>query len=267
SKLAIDWYRSRFKKVLRELENNYSKYRISDALMSTYKLIWDDYCSWFLEMVKPPFGEAIDQKTYDAVISILEDNLKILHPFVPFVSEEIWQNIKKRSKEEALIVASWPEFADFDASLIDGFAMASEVISGIRSVRTTKNISYKDSIRLQVLNNENTSKDFDPIIKKLGNVSELTYVDEQVKGALSFRVKSNDYFIPVAGAIDVEAEKAKLEEELNYNRGFLKSVEKKLSNERFVNNAPAKVVEVEQQKKQDAEAKIEAIEASLKALS
>ena len=267
SKLAIDWYRSRFQQVLGELEANYSKYRMSDALMSTYKLVWDDYCSWFLEMVKPPFGEAMDRKTFDAVIAILEDNLKILHPFVPFVSEEIWQSIKARSKEEALIVSSWPENEDFDASLIDGFAMASEVISGIRSIRTAKNISYKDTIELQVLNNENTGKTFDPVIKKLGNVSTLDYVDEQVKGALSFRVKSNDYFIPVAGAIDVDAEKAKLEEELNYTRGFLKSVEKKLSNERFVNNAPAKVVEMEQQKKQDAAAKIEAIEASLKALS
>ena len=186
---------------------------------------------------------------------------------MPFVSEEIWQTMKERSKEEALIVATWPENEDFDASLIEEFTVASEVVSGIRSIRKEKNISYKDQIELQVLNNEKVAANFDPVIEKLGNISTLGYTNEQVKGALSFRVKSNDYFIPVAGAVDVEAEKAKLEEELKYNRGFLQSVEKKLSNERFVSGAPAKVVEIEKQKKADAESKIEAIMASLKALS
>lgn len=266
SRLALEWYNAKFQKTLREIEDHYKKYRMSDALMATYKLVWDDYCSWLLEMVKPPYGEAIDAKTYTEVITVLEKNLKLLHPFVPFVSEEIWQAIKERSKEEALIVASWPELEDYSEKVIAEFAFAAEVISGIRSIRKEKNIPHKDQIGLQVLNNENTAKTFDPVIIKMGNISSLEYVDQQVKGALSFRVKSNDYFIPVAGAVDVDAEKAKLEEELNYTRGFLKSVEKKLSNERFVNNAPAKVVEMEQQKKQDAEAKIEAIEASLKAL-
>ena len=266
SKIAIDWYKARFQQALAEIEDHYKKYRMSDALMATYKLVWDDYCSWLLEMVKPPFGEAMDAITYNAIIEILEDNLKILHPFVPFVSEEIWQALKERSAEEALIVARWPEITSFDQTKIDEFAVASEVISGIRSIRKEKNISHKEQIDLQVLNNEKTPATYDPVIKKMGNIAELSYVDQQVQGALSFRVRSNDYFIPIAGTVDVEAEKAKLEEELKYNRGFLKSVEKKLSNERFVNNAPAKVVEIEQQKKQDAEAKIEAIESSLKAL-
>ncbi len=266
SRLALDWFNAKFQKTLREIEDHYKKYRMSDALMATYKLVWDDYCSWLLEMVKPPYGEAIDAKTYAEVVSILEQNLKLLHPFVPFVSEEIWQAIKERSKEEALIVASWPEMTDYKEEVISEFAIAAEVISGIRSIRKEKNIPHKDQIGLQVLNNEKTAATFDPVIVKMGNISSLEYVEQQVKGALSFRVKSNDYFIPVAGAVDLDAEKAKLEEELNYTRGFLKSVEKKLSNERFVNNAPAKVVEIEQQKKQDAEAKIEAIEASLKAL-
>ena len=266
SKVAITWFRARFNQALQEIEDNYSKYRMSDALMGTYKLVWDDYCSWFLEMVKPAFGEAIDVKTYEAVIEILEDNLKILHPFVPFVSEEIWQALKERSIDEALIVASWPGKTDYDASLTDDFAIASEVVSGIRSIRKQKNIPHKDQIVLQVLNNEKVSPVFDPIITKLGNISALDYVNDPVQGALSFRVKSNDYFIPMAGAVDIDAEKAKLEEELDYTRGFLRSVEKKLSNERFVNSAPEKVVAIEQQKKQDAEAKIEAIQASLKAL-
>ena len=267
AKIAIQWYKAKFQKSLQEIDDNYKKYRMSDALMATYKLVWDDYCSWFLEMVKPVYGQPMDKTTFDAVTEILEDNLKILHPFVPFVSEEIWQSMKERSKNEALIISSWPEVENFDASLVEEFAVASEVISGIRSIRKEKNISYKDQIELQVLNNENVAGTFDPVIEKLGNISTLGYTDAQVKGALSFRVKSNDYFIPVAGAIDVDAEKAKLEEELNYTRGFLKSVEKKLSNEKFVGGAPAKVVENEKQKKADAEAKIEAILASLEALS
>ncbi|MFD0976323.1 valine--tRNA ligase [Salinimicrobium gaetbulicola] len=266
SKIAIEWYKARFQQALLEIEDHYKKYRMSDALMATYKLVWDDYCSWLLEMVKPPFGEAMDAVTYNSIIEILEDNLKILHPFVPFVSEEIWQALKERSPQEALIIAEWPEITSFDRSKIDEFMVASEVISGIRGIRKEKNIPHKEQIELQVLNNEKTPSTYDPVIKKMGNISELSYVDQQVQGALSFRVKSNDYFIPIAGAVDIEAEKAKLEEELNYTRGFLKSVEKKLSNERFVNNAPAQVVEIEQQKKQDAEAKIEAIESSLKAL-
>ncbi|HET7360619.1 MAG TPA: class I tRNA ligase family protein, partial [Salinimicrobium sp.] len=191
---------------------------------------------------------------------------KILHPFVPFVSEEIWQNLKTRSSKEALIISSWPETTDFDGSIIREFEFASEVVSGIRNIRKQKNIPYKDKIEFLALITEDTSREFDPVIVKLGNLSEIAYVEGPVDGALSFRVKSNEYFIPVSGAINIEAEKLKLEEELAYSRGFLKSVEKKLSNERFVNNAPAKVVEIEQNKKKDAEAKIKAILLSLKAL-
>ncbi|GGW82032.1 valine--tRNA ligase [Salegentibacter mishustinae] len=266
SKIAIDWYTARFRKTLTEIEDHYSKYRMSDALMSTYKLIWDDYCSWFLEMVKPAYGQPIDAKTYKAVIEILEDNLKILHPFMPFVTEEIWQEITERNASEALIIAKWPELKDYNEEIINEFALASEVIAGIRKIRKEKNISFKNTIDLMVMNNEKASELFDPVILKMGNIDAFSYVDKQVEGALSFRVKSNEYFIPIAGSIDVEAEIEKLEEELKYNEGFLKSVEKKLSNERFVNNAPEKVVAIEKAKKADAEAKIEAIKASLKSL-
>ncbi|MEE2771540.1 MAG: valine--tRNA ligase [Bacteroidota bacterium] len=263
---AIAWYRAKFQLSLREIEDHFSKYRISDALMTTYKLVWDDYCSWFLEMVKPGYGEPMDVKTYNEVIAILEDNLKILHPFVPFVSEEIWQNITGRSSEEALIISKWPEKVTFEESLIREFSFASEVISGVRKIRKDKNISFKNEIALSVMNNENVSEAFDSVIAKMGNISELNYVDNSVEGALTFRVKSNEYYIPADGAIDMEAEKQKLEEELKYTEGFLKSVEKKLSNERFVNNAPEKVVAIEKAKKADAEAKIEALKASLKNL-
>lgn len=266
SKIAIDWYKAKFQRTLKEIEDHYSKYRISDALMSTYKLIWDDYCSWFLEMVKPAYGEPIDRKTFDAVIEILEDNLKLLHPFMPFVSEEIWQVIAERTPEEALIVAKWPEMKEFDEKIIAEFSFASEVIAGIRKIRKEKNIAFKNTIDFRALDNEGVSKLFNPVIRKMGNLSSFEYVDSQVEGALSFRVKSNEYYIPITGAIDVEAEREKLQEELGYTEGFLKSVEKKLSNERFVNNAPEKVVAIEKAKKADAEAKIEALKTSLAGL-
>jgi valyl-tRNA synthetase len=264
--MAVEWYKNKFNKTLVEIEDHFSKYRISDALMSTYKLVWDDFCSWLLEMVKPAYGEPIDGKTYKEVIAILEDNLKILHPFVPFVSEEIWQHISQRSPEEALIVAQWPKMGDFDAKMIRDFEFTAEVISGIRTIRKEKNISFKEQIELSVINNEKSSESFDPIIRKLGNLSELNYVSEALDGALTFRVKSNEYFVPVSGAINVEEEIAKITEELNYTEGFLKSVQKKLSNERFVNNAPEQVVTMERSKEADALAKIETLKASLKSL-
>mgnify|MGYP003131346505 FL=1 len=264
--IALQWYRSKFQKTLAEIEDHYSKYRISDALMATYKLIWDDFCSWLLEMVKPEYGKPIASETYAAVISILEDNLKVLHPFVPFISEEIWQHIAKRSPEEALIVAEWPKTEAFDEKLNKQFEFAAEVISGIRTIRKQKNISFKDAIELSVINNERGTDHFDAVITKLGNISTLNYVSEAVEGALTFRVKSNEYFVPIAGAINVEEEIAKLSEELKYTEGFLKSVQKKLGNERFVAGAPEKVVAMEKQKEADALAKIETIKASLKGL-
>ncbi len=266
SETAISWYKAKFQQALLEIEDHYSKYRMSDVLMATYKLIWDDYCSWFLEMVKPNFGEAIDEKTYKEVVAILENNLKILHPFVPFISEEIWQDLASRNKEQALIIARWPEFTKVDSVIIAEFSIASEVISGIRNIRKAKNISFKDQIALQILNNDNTSETFNDVISKLGNVSNLEYVKNQVEGSLSFRVKSNEYFIPIEGAIDVEAEKGKIQEELEYTEGFLKSVQMKLSNDRFVSNAPESVVAIEKAKQADAEAKIQMLKASLAGL-
>ncbi len=266
SQIAIKWYKNKFQMALADLENNYSKYRISDALMTTYKLIWDDFCSWLLEMVKPSYGSPIDAATKKEVIALMEDNLKILHPFVPFISEEIWQHISSRTIEEALIISTWPTQTTFDENLNKQFDFTAEVISAIRTIRKQKNISFKEAISLSVINNESTAKDFDAVIEKLGNLSEINYVSEKIEGALTFRVKSNEYFIPMEGAIDVEEEIAKLQEELTYTEGFLKSVQKKLSNERFVNGAPEKVVAIEKQKEADALAKIETIKASLNSL-
>lgn len=270
---AIKWYKSKFQKALVALEDQYGKYRISDALMTTYKLIWDDFCSWFLEMVKPAFGEPISEKTYLEVISILEDNLKILHPFVPFISEEIWQHITQRDVSEALIISKWPSLGSYDSvpineqeKIIRDFEFASEVISGIRTVRKDKNISFKDTIQLSILNHEDSSTQFDPLISKLGNISRLDYIDQKLDGALTFRVKSNEYFIPISGTIDVETEITKLSEELKYTEGFLKSVQGKLKNERFVSGAPEQVVALEKQKEADALARIETLKTSLQGL-
>ncbi|MEP2936946.1 MAG: valine--tRNA ligase [Gilvibacter sp.] len=265
-KLAIDWYKNKFAQTLETIEDHYSKYRLSDALMATYKLIWDDFCSWFLEAVKPPYQGTMSQTTYDQIIGIFEENLKLIHPFVPFVSEEIWQHIAKRNPEDALIVASWPETTDFNEKVIADFEFATDVVAGIRTIRKEKNISFKDTIDLKVLDNEKVNQQTDAMITKLGNIASLDYVDAGVDGAMSFRVKSNEYFVPMAGAIDVEEEIAKLTEELAYTEGFLKSVQKKLSNERFVSGAPEQVVAIERNKEADALAKIETIKASLKGL-
>jgi len=266
SKLGIAWFEAKFSQTLAEIEDHFSKYRISDALMATYKLVWDDYSSWLLEIVKPAYQQPIDRNSYDAVINILEQNLKLLHPFMPFLTEEIWQHIAERTPDQALIVAEWPKIGQIDNDLIQGFGVASEVIAGIRTIRKDKNIAMKEVLELSVLNSENVSKDWDVVIQKLTNVSEISYVDTTVDGALTFRVKSNEYFIPMAGAIDIEAEMKKIREELDYTRGFLQSVQKKLSNERFVNNAPEQVIALERKKQADAEAKIETLEKSLASL-
>jgi valyl-tRNA synthetase len=266
SAIAIEWYNAKFQQVLAELDGSFEQYRLSEALMNIYKLIWDDFSSWLLEMVKPAYQQPIDGKTYQAIISFLEDNLKILHPFMPFLTEEIWQDITERKPEEALIIAEYPLIQPVNETLINEFKIASEVIAGIRTIRKDKNIAFKETIEILILNNDKVSSNFDAVIQKMGNISAISYVTENVEGALSFRVKSNEYFIPMGDAIDVEAEKAKLAEELKYTQGFLKSVQGKLSNERFVNNAPAQVITIERQKEADALAKIETLQASLKSL-
>ena len=266
SKVAIEWYEAKLQYALVEIEDNFEKYRISDALMGIYKLVWDDFCSWFLEMIKPAYQAPIDKITFDKAIDMLESNLKLLHPFMPFLTEEIWHYTAERTPEEALIVSTWPILKPFNAHLITEFENTIEVISGIRNIRKDKNIPFKDSIEFKVVNNENVSHHFDSIITKLGNISSLEYVTEKVDGAMSFRVKSNEYFIPISGNINVEEEITKLTEELIYIQGFLKSVQVKLSNEKFVNGAPEKVLANEKQKEADALAKIATIEQSLASL-
>jgi valyl-tRNA synthetase len=266
AKIGLKWYESRFQQVLAEIEDHFSKYRLSDALMAIYKLVWDDFCSWLLEIAKPAYQQPIDKTTYDEVIRLFENNLKILHPFMPFLTEEIWQYIDERTPEEALIIANYPEQTSFDEEIINNFEFASEVVSGLRTVRKNKNISFKEAIEVSVINNENFTQEFDAVIQKLTNASSITAVEEKVDGA-SFRVKSNEYFVPISlDNINVEEEIAKLTKELKRAEGFLIGIQKKLSNERFVNNAPEKVIALERKKEADTLAKIETIQSSLKSL-
>jgi len=266
AKIGLAWYEVKFQKALAEIEDHFSKYRLSDALMTIYKLIMDDFSSWLLEIVKPAYQQPIDRNTFNAVIEILENNLKVLHPFMPFLTEEIWQHITERSPEEALIIAKYPKIKEFNQQIITDFDFATAVVSGLRTVRKEKNISFKDTIELFVIDAEENAKEFDTVIQKLTNTSTINYVAEKVDGA-SFRVKSNEYFVPISAAnIDVEAEVKKLNAELKRAEGFLFGIQKKLSNERFVSNAPEKVIALERKKEADTLAKIETIKSSLKSL-
>ncbi|SFN91801.1 valyl-tRNA synthetase [Bizionia echini] len=266
SKIALEWFDAKFQETLIEIEDHFSKYRLSDALMATYKLIWDDFASWLLEIVKPAYQQPIDAKTLQEVHAQFENILKILHPFMPFLTEDIWQYMETRTPENALIVSAWPEQKAVNTALIAEFNFMQDVVSGIRNIRKDKNIPFKDAIGFSVINNEAASISLDSVIMKLGNLETIKYVEGAVDGALTFRVKSNEYFIPIAGAINVEEEIKKLEDELKYTEGFLKSVQKKLANERFVAGAPEQVIANERNKEADALAKIETLKSSLGSL-
>lgn len=266
SKVAIAWYEAKLQQTLVEIEDHFEKYRLSDALMSIYKLVWDDFCSWFLEIIKPSYQQPIDRVTFNKAIEMLEANLKLLHPFMPFLTEEIWQHIIERTPEQALIIADYPKVTSFNAKLIADFDFATEVIAGVRTIRKDKNIPMKEPIDLKVVNNEKVSSYFDCVIMKLGNITSLEYITDKIDGALTYRVNANEYFIPVSGNIDIPAEIAKLTEELLYTQGFLKSVQSKLANEKFVAGAPPQVIANERKKEADSLALIATIEQSLASL-
>jgi len=261
--MGIKWFESRIKKAVQTIENHFSKYRISDALMVTYKLIWDDFCSWYLEIAKPAYQQPIDKITYETTVAFFEDLIKILHPFMPFITEEIWHLLKERNEGDDIIIATMPVSNGYDKEIIKAFERAESVIIGIRNIRKEKNIPNKESIRLIVKKGDHPECIFYPVISKLGNISNIEEVEEKPDNALTFIVGSQEFYVPITSNVDVEAEIAKLQEELNYTEGFLKSVIKKLSNERFVNNAPKAVVAIEKQKQADAEARIKVIKEQL----
>lgn len=264
SKEAISWLKNKIAKTVTLINGDFEKYRISDALMNIYKLIWDDYCSWYLEAVKPPFGEDIDEKTYIETIAILEDLLKLLHPFMPFISEEIWQTIKKRKIQESLIITSTVSENAYNESIISDFEVTKEIISSIRNFRSEKGLSPKESLTL-------IFKSFDKLeniaaIKKLANISQIKDQLNENEPSYTFLVGKLEFAIPFTQTIDTEAEKAKILEDIAYLEGFLKSVNAKLSNEKFVNGAPQKVVEMERKKQSDTLEKLTILKESLKKL-
>ena len=265
--VTLDWYNQKFNSVLNTINDHFSKFRISDALMCIYKLIWDDFCSVLLEIIKPQYGQPIDEKTHRDLIKIFEKNLIILHPFMPFITEEIWHLIAKRKSEEAIIISSWPEFDNkLSIDTINDFEALQNIISGIRNIRKKYQISFKESLNLSVVNNDNFSKNYDSIIKKICNINDINYVDSEIKDALSFRVKSNIYSLPFEKEIDFDEEIKKIKEDLDYQKGFLKSVNSKLENKRFTDNAPDSIVQNEIKKKNDAISKISVLEERLKKL-
>ena len=267
AKVAMRWFEERFQQVLQETNDNLDKYRLSDALMGIYKLVWDDFCSWYLEMVKAPMNQPIDAVTYNATVTFFENLMKILHPFMPFITEDIWHLLRERQDGDDLIIAQQPAQKVVDNDILNQFIFTQDVINNIRKIRAEKNISMKEAIELIVVDKDGSvNKEFDSVIMKLCNVSSINYVTETPQDAFGFLVKATEYFIPVTDNIDTEAEIKKLEEELAYAQGFLKSVEAKLSNEKFVNGAPAAVVDKERKKKSDAEAKIKVIEQQLATL-
>jgi len=266
SKIALEWFDNKLNKTLEDINASYDKFRISEALMSTYKLVYDDFCGWLLEMVKPAYQQPIDKTTYDNLIALFEKVLVVMHPFTPFVSEEIWHLLTKKGENETINYEKWPEIIKTDENVLSEFDVAAEVISGIRIVRKDNNLAQKNAIELLVKKGENYSNTFDSVIQKMGNVSNFDFVTEKQENSFSFIVKGNEFFIPFGDTIDVEAEKAKLKEELKYTQGFLNTVMKKLSNERFVAGAPEQVVSNEKAKQQDAEQKIAILEEKLKGL-
>ena len=262
--VSVQWMEMRMAQVLEEIEHDFDEFRLSEALMKSYKLVWDDFCSWYLEMIKPAYGTPIDRETYEATLDIFDRLMRILHPFMPFVTEEIWHTLRERSEGESIMTQHMPHSVMFDQQMLDNFQQASEIIAGVRNLRNSKGLSPKEALELYVKGN--CPEDFHGIIRKLANVSKIEFVSDKVSGALSFMVGTTECFVPVSLNIDKEAELKKLQEELQYAEGFLNSVMKKLSNEKFVNGAPEKVVAVERQKKADAESKIEALKAQIAAL-
>ncbi len=266
--LSVTWFRARFNEALASINEHYDRYRLSDALMAVYKLVWDDFCSWYLEMIKPAYQQPIDAETYKSTVSLFSDMMQVLHPFMPFITEEIWHLLHADSNG-SIMISQMPVVKQHDEKILSQFAIASEIVMSMRTIRKEKNIPLKDKLELFILkpNHQTPVLLFDPLIEKLCNLSPIKYVSDKVPGASSFIIKGTEFYVPLGDKIDAEAEIEKLKQEMEYARGFLKSVMVKLSNERFVANAKPEVVEVERQKMADAELKIKTIEEQISLLS
>ena len=264
AKIAIRWFDAILNKTLAEVADLFSKFRLSEALMAVYKLFWDEFSSWYLEMVKPAYGQPIDRATMDATLAFFDNLLRLLHPFMPFITEELWQHIAERKDGESIMVAQLPKAQPVDEAIVADIEIAKEIIAGVRTVRLQKNIANREALKLQMLGGATCPAT--PIVEKLANLSSIDNVAEKDGAAASFLVGTAEFAVPLADNINVEEEIKKIEADLKYYEGFLASVMKKLSNEKFVNNAPAKVIEMERKKQADAEAKIATLRESLAAL-
>ena len=263
--LAVKWFEAKQNAVAAEVADLFSKYRLSEALMAVYKLFWDEFSSWYLEMVKPAFGQPIAREVYDATIRFFDALLHQLHPFMPFITEELWQHLAERKEGESLMVSPMQQPAAYDERLVAEFESVKEVISSLRSIRLQKNIAQKEALELQVVGT-NPVAAYDAVIEKMCNLSAIRQVEAKAEGAASFMVGTTEYAVPLGNLIDVEAEIARMEAELKHKEGFLAGVMKKLSNEKFVNNAPAAVIELERKKQADAESIIRSLKESIAAL-
>ena len=265
SRIAIEWFQNVLAKTASELDDLFGKYRLSEALMSLYKLFWDEFSSWYLEMAKPAYQQPIDKKTYEATLGFFDSLLRLLHPFMPFITEELWQALTERKAGESIMVSEMPKEVSFSNDLIDTFEKVKEVIAGVRTIRLQKNIPNKEELSLEVIGQYNT--DFDTVISKMGNLTSINIVAEKDPTSVSFLVGTTEFSVPLGNNIDIEAELKRLNDELKYLEGFLKSVAAKLSNEKFVANAKPEIVENERKKQADAESKIKTIKESIANLS
>ena len=263
--LATQWFESKQNQVANEMADLFSKYRLSEALMAVYKLFWDEFSSWYLEMIKPAYGQAIDSATYNATCCFLDNLLHLLHPFMPFITEELWQNMFEREAGESLMVCPLTLDTYVDETLVAEFEVVKEVVSGIRTIRLQKNIAQKEALELHVLGT-NPVAEFISVIEKMCHISSVSVVDTKAEGAATFMVGTTEYAVPLGDMMDVELEIARMESELKHKQGFLQGVLKKLSNEKFVNNAPATVLDLERKKQADAESIIKSLEESIAAL-
>jgi len=265
--LAMRWFESKQNAVAAEVADLFGKYRLSEALMAVYKLFWDEFSSWYLEMIKPAYGQPINKKVYETTIGFFDNLLHLLHPFMPFITEELWQHIIDRKDGESLMVSPISMSTEVDEAFVQQFEVVKEVISNVRSIRLQKNIAQKEALELQVVG-ENPVAAFDAVIVKMCNLSAISVVEAKADASVAFMVGVTEYSIPLGayGTLFFEAEIARMEAELKHKEGFLQGVLKKLSNEKFVNNAPAAVIEMERKKQADAESIINSLKESIAAL-
>jgi valyl-tRNA synthetase len=270
NEVAINWFKNRFDQALTEIEENFAQYRLSEALMATYKLVWDDFCAWYLEMIKPVYLQPIDAETYTRTVAFFEDVLRILHPFMPFITEELWHDelFGERAKFDCCIVAQLPSSGQLNTRVLNDVEIVKQIITQVRNIRNSKQISPKEMLALSVkANSDLPYKNYEAILAKLGNINAFSVVDDKVAGATSFMVSTDEFFVPLSENLDPVAERIRLEKEKEHLLGFLNAVNSKLSNERFMNNAKPEIIAVELKKKADAEAKLKIVEDNLRGLA